>query len=118
MGVNNPEIDDPESRVPSNWFRKDEEALESGARHQPLTNRLQRKSNRDYIILCSQKPPKLSRDLLSKAFINLVSRRLQAPHSFPMTSRLLRPAFRTLRGTPSRQFTTSSPNMTVHNIAS
>ncbi|KAL2129056.1 hypothetical protein VTI74DRAFT_8284 [Chaetomium olivicolor] len=41
-----------------------------------------------------------------------------------MSSRLLRPAFTSLRATPStalpnasRHFTTSSPNMTVHNIA-
>ncbi|KAL2255845.1 hypothetical protein VTK26DRAFT_2624 [Humicola hyalothermophila] len=42
-----------------------------------------------------------------------------------MTSRLVRPAFRTFRAAPisvlpisTRQFTTSSPRMTVHNLAS
>ena len=59
-----------------------------------------------------------------KAFIRPHLPTAENPHLFPMSSRLLRPAFRTFRASPfsavpisTRQFTTSSPKMTVHILA-
>jgi hypothetical protein len=96
---------------------------ESGAR---LASSSTDKSRGPELHHSSRKPLEpTGRRTLAKALNTPQLPRLQPPHFLPMTSRLLRPAFRTLRGTPStaiptatRRFTTSSPKMTIHNITS